>query len=125
MEFKREILVSTFKEDKTFTRNGELFFNTQTHEIYWQDTEDISGINTEPLEGEDWIEVEPISHGEWHEAFKEWLDLIDIPEAYRNSIGKTLKALDQENTGLRQGWHQYQHECAQEKADEFIDKYKI
>ena len=78
MTLDSEMLRMAFERDDPFTMHDYCFINTETDEIVWAG-ENVGGspeyYRNNPL----YIEVPGTSHGEWHEAFREWKDKSDPP----------------------------------------------
>ena len=113
-----DLLTEAFKRDDPFTMDsaGEYFFNTKTKETVW--CGDGSEYSSDDYQGkEDWIVVPGTHHHEWHEVFKRWLDENGLYSEYANSIGLTLKRLDE---SYRYNWYEKMDEYASQKAADWV-----
>jgi hypothetical protein len=108
-------LRKAFERDWPFTADNEALYDTETAEVVWSE-----GMTSKRFaamrEDKRYVYIDAISHGEWHQVFRDFLCSFDALDTYEHSIGRTLKKLDD---GSRFAWYEWKAEYASRKADEF------
>lgn len=120
-----EFLVGAFERDDPFTMENRYFYDLQTGDLHWfgdgsEDDEDTPRGTEEKCENDsNMVEVPGIAHGEWHDVFRAYLSAIGELQSYQNSIGWTLKLLDDDF--VRYDWYDHKREYAEKKAAEWLE----
>ena len=80
------------------------------------DTMDTKGVDFE--NHDDYVELTPTGHGEWHEVFRFYLELIGKSDMYMKSIGGTLERLPR---GVKLSFDNFKFDYATRKAELFLE----